>query len=113
MALIGYASQDFARDDDECASKWSDDFRRLMLESNMTSHRITSILSLLSGSIKNGQPLPPYLETPKPCELSEKLVAMDNDILSVRHINEPGYAALAVVQISARCVVADVDKLVK
>ena len=88
-------------------------FRRLMLESNMTTRSITSILSLLSGSIKNGQPLPPYLKTLKPYELSEKLVAMDNDILSVRHINEPCYAALAVVQISSRCVIADLAKLLR
>jgi len=113
MALIGYASQDFAHNDEDSTSKWSEDFRHLMLEANLTTQEITSILSLLSGSIKNGQPLPPYLKTPKPYELSEKLEAMDNDILSVRHINESGYSALAVLQISSRCVVGDLDKLLK
>jgi len=113
MALIGYASQDFASSDDDSTSKWSEDFRRLMLEANVTTQEITSIPSLLSGSIKNGQPLPPYLKTPKPFVMSEKLEAMDDNILSVRHINESGYSALAVVQICSRCAVEDLNKLLK
>jgi len=113
MALIGYASKEFAHSDEDSTSKWSEDFRRLMLEANITTKETTSILSLLSGSIKNGQPLPPYLKPPKPYQLSEKLETMDSDILSARHINESGYAALAVLQICSRCVVDDLDKLLK
>ena len=113
MALIGYASQGFVDSDEDSASKWSEDFRRLMLEANLTTQEITSLLCLLSGSIKNGQPLPPYLKTPKPYELTEKLETMDSDILSVRHINESGYAALAVVQICSRCIIGDLNKLLK
>lgn len=113
MALIGYASQDFANNDEDSESKWSEDFRRLVREAHITTHEITTILSLLSSSIKNGRPLPPYLKTPKPYRLSETLLEMDSDILSVRHINESGYAALAVVQICSRCVLGDLDKLLK
>lgn len=113
MALIGYASQDFANGDEGSESKWSEDFRRLVMEANLTTHEITTILSLISASIKNGQPLPPYVKTPTPYRLSERLLKMDSDILSVRHIDEPGYAALAVVQISSRSVLADLDKLLK
>lgn len=113
MALIGYSSQTFAEGDDSSASKWSEDFRKLMMEVNVTTHEITTLLSLLSASIKNGQALPPYLKAPKPYGLSAKLEDMDSDILSVRHIAEPGYSAFAVVQISSRCVVGDLDKLLK
>lgn len=84
-----------------------------MIDANYTTHEITTLLSLLSASIRNGQCLPPYLRAPKPYGLSAKLENMDSDILSVRHIAEPGYSAFAVVQICSRCVVGDLDKLLK
>ena len=37
--------------------------------------------------------------------------AVDRDILSIRHIAEPGYAAFAVMQISTRCIHMDIQKL--
>lgn len=112
MALISYASTTFARDD-ESSTKWSEDFRKLMGEVNMTTHAITTLLSLFAASIKNGQPLPPYLRAPKPYGLSTKLEELDSDILSLRHIAEPGYSAFAVVQVCSRCVVGDLDRLLK
>lgn len=79
----------------------------------MTSHEITTLLSLLSSSIQNGQPLPPYLKVPQNYQLSQKLQAVDSDILSLRHIAEPGYAAFAVMAISTRCISMDIEKLLK
>lgn len=78
-----------------------------------TSHEITGLLSLLSASIANGQPLPPYLKTPQPYQLSAKLEEIDHDILSVRHIAEPGYAAFAVTQVSSRCIIAELEVLLR
>jgi hypothetical protein len=84
-----------------------------MTSANITTHQVTSLLSLLSASIRNGQSLPPYLRPPRPYGLSSKLEEMDADILSVRHIAEPGYAAFAVIQIASRCIIADLEKLLK
>lgn len=84
-----------------------------MVDADLTSHEITTLLSLLSASIKGGTPLPPYLQPPQPYGLSTKMESMDPDILSVRHINEPGYAAFAVLQVSSRCIVADLTRLLK
>lgn len=61
----------------------------------------------------NGTALPPYLTPPTAYALSAKLEAVDRDILSVRHIAEPGYAAFAVVQISTRCIQMDVQRLLE
>jgi hypothetical protein len=77
----------------------------------MTSHEITSILALLSSSITSGQPLPPYLIAPQSYRLSLKMEAVDRNILSIRHIAEPGYAAFAVMQISTKCIHMDIQKL--
>jgi hypothetical protein len=56
-------------------------------------------------------PLPPYLTPPTAYALSSKLEAIDRDILSLKHIAEPGYAAFAVIQISTRCIQMDVERL--
>jgi hypothetical protein len=110
ITLIGYASATFNTAE---ANEWSNDFRRLVSSVNATSQEITSLLSLLSASIMNGQPLPPYLKVPAPYALSTKLEKLDRDILSVRHIAEPGYAAFAVIQVSSRCIITELDRLLK
>ncbi|KAL2357495.1 hypothetical protein BJ546DRAFT_964334 [Cryomyces antarcticus] len=116
MSRISYASNTFSNLDDEgeeSQTVWLRDFRRLVRSANLTSIEITSLLALLSASISSGQPLPPYLQAPQPYALSKKLEALDPDILSVRHIAEPGYAAFAVMQISTRCLIDDLKKLMQ
>ena len=79
----------------------------------VTSHDLTSTLSLLSAAVTNGNPLPPYLKGPKPFQLSAKLEALDADILSVKHITEPGYSAFAVMQIASSLISDDLGKLIE
>ncbi|KAF2031165.1 hypothetical protein EK21DRAFT_99917 [Setomelanomma holmii] len=93
--------------------QWFADFRRITAHTNITSHEITSLLSLLSSAITSGQPLPPYLKSPEGYQLSKQLEAVDHDILSLRHIAEPGYAAFAVMAISTRCIHMDLERLLK
>lgn len=38
---------------------------------------------------------------------------MDSDVLSLRHIAEPGYATFAVLQISTSCINMDLEALLK
>lgn len=101
------------RDDSTAPSQWSTDFRKLLGSINSTSHQITSTLALLSSSLGNGQPLPPYLEVPKPFQFIKTLNSIDPDLLSVRHIAEPEYSAFAVIQICAQAVNADIAQLTK
>ena len=114
MSLASFSSSVFSEGyKDESDTQWLNDFRKLISSINPTSHEITSLLSLLSASIENGQPLPPYLNAPKPYQISEKLERLDQDILSVRHVSEPGYAAFAVMQMSTRCIIGDLELLLK
>jgi hypothetical protein len=99
--------------DDESNSAWMHDFRRLVGTANVTTHEVTSLLCLLSASITNRQPLPPYLKAPRPYSFSKRLEALDSDILSLKHMSEPGFAAFAVLQISTRCIVGDVERLMR
>lgn len=117
-ALISYASESFlntayATNTDPTTIQWFEDFRRVILEARLTSHEITSTLALLSSSITNGQPLPPYLNPPQAYLLSKRMEQIDKDILSIRHIAEPGYAAFAVLQISTSCISMDLERLLR
>ena len=78
---------------------------------NTTSNKVTSLLHLLSSSLGNGQPLPPYLEMPEPFQFLKKINEIDRDILSIRHIAEPEYSAFAVMQIVSQSINADIKKL--
>ncbi|KAI9667372.1 MAG: hypothetical protein M1821_000187 [Bathelium mastoideum] len=110
-ALLSYSTRtfhDIKKSDD---TKWMQDFRELLRTSSVTSNEITSLLSLLSLSITTGQPLPPYMKTPTPFALGRKLESMDRDILSLRHLAEPGYAAFAMMQITTHSIITDIEKL--
>ncbi|KAF2011468.1 hypothetical protein BU24DRAFT_398014 [Aaosphaeria arxii CBS 175.79] len=120
-SLISYASTSFTNpciirpteDDDPSRTQWFRDFRRIITSAKLTSHEITSMLSLLSSSITNGQPLPPYLQAPQSYQLSHRLEATDSEVLSLRHIAEPGYSAFAVLQISTSCINQDLEQLLR
>ena len=116
LSVLGYASDTLMILDDDANSTdsaWLEDFKKLASTAKITSREITSVLCLLSASITNRQPLPPYLKAPKPYGFSRKLEELDKDILKLRHIAEPGFAAFAVLQISTRCIVGDVERLVR
>lgn len=116
MALISYASKDFTANthtNDPGQTSWFKDMSRLIQYTNVTSHEITSLLALLSASVTNSNPLPPFLKKPEPFRLSERLQALDADILSINHIAEPGYAAFAVMQIASSMIGDDLGKLIE
>lgn len=118
MALVSYASTSFTdlqnhTDDSENQTEWLRTFRKLIGETGVTSQAITTLLTLMSASVANGQPLPPYLRVPEPFRYTEKLDEMDMDLLSVKHIAEPGYASFAVTQLGTKCVIDDLKKLLE
>lgn len=115
MSLISLASYSFTELREEGYEKnlrWLKDFQKLVGQANMTSEQVTTLLSLMSASVNGGQALPPYLRVPEPWLLANKLDSMDRELLSVRHIAEPGYASFAVVQIGTKFIHDDLKRLV-
>lgn len=118
MALVSYASTSFEdlqkiSDDSEHQLEWLYTFRKLIGETNVTSQTITTLLTLMSASVANGQPLPPYLRVPEPYRYTERLDELNQDLLSIKHIAEPGYASFAVTQLGTKCVIDDLKKLLE
>lgn len=111
-SLVSYASGTFSMHSGQ-DTEWAHDFRQLLASVNATSHKLTSLLSLLSNSMTQGRPLPPYLEIPRPAKYMKTMTSIDRDILSVRHMAEPEYSAFAVITICAMCVNEEVEKIAR
>lgn len=91
--------------------EWMTDFKQLIASLQLTSHNVTSLLAIISAAISSGKPLPPYLKAPEPYRLGELLEGLDTDILSTKHVTEPGYAAFAVMQVSTTMLADDLAGL--
>jgi hypothetical protein len=52
------------------------------------------------------------MELPKAYHLSEKLRGLDPDILSIKHMQDAGYSAYAVMEIISSMIIHDLDVLV-
>ncbi|MCJ1317830.1 hypothetical protein MMC15_003157 [Xylographa vitiligo] len=112
MSLIAYATRNYGKGGETSGErKWANDFARVLGSIHVTSQEVTSLISLLSGSVTNSSPLPPYLKAPSSFEISIKMKEIDADILSINHIAEPGYAAFAVTQVASSLIHDDLDKL--
>jgi hypothetical protein len=110
LSLMSYASESWSRDagssypNTTYANRrvWLNDLSNLIDSVGATTHQITSILSLLSASIKQGTRLPPHLNLPQPYNLSRRLEILDKGILDARHVEEPGYSAYGITPTSGR-----------
>lgn len=121
LSLMSYATQSWSHDRGslypntrpETRGQWLNDLTVLIDSIGPTSHAITSVLSLLSASVKQGSALPPYIQLPEHYNLSRKLEKLDKGILDARHVEEPGYSAYAVLQVCSSLVTDDLRRLVE
>ena len=124
LSLIAYVSTSFIQGNDDgnepadptaarARASWLADFSALVGKVSTTSQDVTSVLALLSASVSSGSALPPYLKVPQDYELSQRLEELDARILAVRHVQERGYSAFAVIQIASRCVGEEVAALIE
>lgn len=116
MVLITYSSTTFndlknLDEAQESHSEWIKAFRHIVAHTEDTSHTVSTLMSLLASSVSNAQPLPPHLKVPEPFRLSEQLDKLDSDILSVRHVAEPGYSSFAVTQLALKFLHDDLEVL--
>ena len=113
LTIIAYASNSFTSAHlDPTTSSWLSKFARSRSTADSESNKVTSLLALLSASIRNGQALPPYLKAPINFRLSDELVGTGTYVLDLNNMNEPGFRAVAVIEVAQRCLVDSVDRIV-
>ncbi|KAH6699780.1 hypothetical protein BKA61DRAFT_562223 [Leptodontidium sp. MPI-SDFR-AT-0119] len=110
LTIIAYASSSFPTA--HTSSTWLSSFTSTRIRNHSESHKLISILSLLSASITNGQALPPYLKTPDSFRLSDEITADVGTVLDLANVDEPGFRAVAVVKVAQRCVVDSTERIV-
>ena len=114
LTIISYASESFRtlREDPQ-TSNWLSQFARSRSDSGNISHKITSLLALLSASALNGHALPPYLKAPIDVRFSsDDLVDEQTHVLDLQNLNEPGFRAIAVIEVAQRCLVDSIHRIV-
>ena len=83
------------------------------MEANCKYHQLVTLLSLLSASLKNKQPLPSYLNVPEYYNMFDQAVGTDSTLLGLENVNEPGFRAFAVIEVAHVCMVDSVTDIVK
>lgn len=111
IMLMAYASDTLV--DETVESKWLQDLRRRSKETSIASQEMTSLLCLLAASVSNGQPVPPYLKSPRSFSPHRRMNAAGSQRLSPEHVREPCFAALSVVETCSALITEEVAKMVK
>lgn len=84
----------------ETESPWMTHLAEIALKSaDFNSHRITSLLCHLSAAITSAQPLPPYLSTPETFPLARQMQRIDDQLLSIRHVEDPAFSAFVALEV--------------
>ncbi|KAG4438513.1 hypothetical protein IFR05_005987 [Cadophora sp. M221] len=110
LTIIAYASESFPTA--RAKSPWLAQFASHRSSSDHESHKVTTLLALLSASLANGQALPPYLQAPTGFRISDELTSDGGTVLDLRNLNEPGFRAIAVIEVAQRCVVGSSERIV-
>ena len=114
LTVITYASEAFtAARLNASSTKWLSQFGKSSLEADVKSHQLVTLLSLLSASLKNKQPLPPYLNAPSYHSMFDQAVGTDAKLMGLENVNEPGFRAFAVIEVAHLCMVDSVSGIVK
>ncbi|GKZ23185.1 hypothetical protein AbraIFM66951_000727 [Aspergillus brasiliensis] len=123
MALMAHTTQnmealstttDDANNNNNDNNKWISRLASIALQSSgFKSHKITSLLCHLSASVLNSQPLPPYLETGDTFPLARELQRIDEELLSIRHIEDPAFSAFVCLEVLRSVVSFTLDDLLR
>lgn len=116
--MISYVTESFQElpsntDKNPSSASWLKDFKELVASLQLSSQNVTTVLSITSSAISGEKPLPPYLKAPDLVHLTTLLKRENDDILSIRHVCEPGYAAFAVMQVATTMLWDDLEGLLR
>jgi hypothetical protein len=114
LTVISYASEALtAARLEGSSSRWLSEFSESRSESTHKTQETTTLLFLLSASLTNKKPLPPYLKPPSRFHLFDQIIGTDPSILGLNNINEPGFRAFAVIEMAHMCLVDSTGTILK
>ena len=91
---------------------WKHNLGKRFRSADFTSHSVTTLLSLIASCIMNGQPLPPFLQGPRPYHLAHQLQQTDPELLDWNNaLKNPEYSAFAVTEVSATMIAESLRRL--
>lgn len=110
MALMAHTTQNLnalsattttnEQNPDNNNNTWVLRLAEIALESkDFRSHNTTSLLCHLSSALTNAQPLPPYLSTGHSFPLARQMQRIDNELLSIRHVEDPTFSAFVTLEV--------------
>lgn len=114
LTVVAYASNAFvAARSDPSASTWLSEISRTHSVTGRTSEEVTSLLALLSASIKNGQALPPHLKTPSSFHISDQLKLTSLISIDPKEVTGLSYPAFAAIDVASSCLIDSVENIVR
>ncbi|KAI9375034.1 MFS transporter [Aspergillus egyptiacus] len=94
--------------------KWASRLASIALQSEgFKSHAVTSLLCHLGSSITNAQPLPPYLSAGTFFPLARQLQQIDEEMLSLRHVEDPAFPAFLSLEVLRSVVSSSLSELLR
>lgn len=94
--------------------KWASRLAGIALDSeDFKSHSTTSLLCHLASSLTNAQPLPPLLSAGHPFPLARRMQWIDNELLSIRHIEDPAFSTFVSLEVLRTVVNFSLENLLK
>lgn len=91
---------------------WSTRLATVALQSTeFKSHATTSLLCHLGSAITNAQPLPPYLSAGGLFPLARWVRHVDAEMLSLRHVDDPGFAVFGLLEVLRSVVGVELEGL--
>lgn len=114
ISIIRYASRAFALSanvTDPSKGSWIAGLSALLKTFDHRIHQTASLFVVLSNSLGNAQPLPPFIDVPDALMITRAFNEKDPSILGIDHLHEPGYVAFAVLQVAAAAMSKDMKRL--
>ena len=113
MNLVIHAATSGEHDHKKKEKAWSDELAIAFRATTFTASSMTSLLSLLSASLKEERPLPPGLVPPQTFRLTNQLQRASAELMSLQHAHEPGYSAFAVMEISIAMITESLRRILQ
>ena len=111
---VNSLSRNLSEETENAHKRWASRLAGIALDSeDFKSHSTTSLLCHLGSALMNAQPLPPLLSTGHSFPLARQMQGIDNELLSMRHIEDPAFSTFVSLEVLRTVVNFSLKNLLK